>query len=88
MYDYSDGGRMLFLAVAKQYCVWVVVLSSTGSNSKESTISQCKYLEALFSKIRFPVHQFSPSETTNIVRCCRYQVQRQEISFELCFKSW
>ena len=76
MCDYSEGGRMLFLAVAKQYCVGAFVLSGTGSNSKESMISQCKYLEALFSRMSFSVHQFSPNETTDIVRCSGYQVQR------------
>lgn len=59
----------------------VLVISSTASHSKESMIFQCKYLEALFLKIRFPANQFPPNETIDIVRCSAYQGRRDRRSF-------
>lgn len=61
--------------------------SPAGSYSKESVISPCKYLEALFSGMSFPVHPFSPRETTDLVKCSGHQVQRK-VSFKGCFKNW
>lgn len=56
----------------------IVAIPSTASNSKEGMVSQCKYLEALFLKIRFPANQSLPNKTTDIVSCSAYQGQRYE----------